>query len=138
MDGTTAQRVAEHRDILKGFDAQITRLDREEDELFGRIIRAKDREDAQVVFDGLAKVKAEKEKLEMLKKVRVRYEYLSDVLLMNFRRRWGRLSSGFPRVRYKVCRRQGHTMIINARTALHNHCLRMLSILALTRRCKFL
>lgn len=69
MDGITAQRVAEHRDILKGFDAQIVRLDREEDELFGRIIRAKGRDDAQVVFDALAKVKAQKEKLGTLKKV---------------------------------------------------------------------
>ncbi|RMX88038.1 hypothetical protein D0869_01919 [Hortaea werneckii] len=68
MDGNTAPRVAEHRDILKGFDAQIARLGREEDELFGKIIRAKDREGAQVVFDGLAKVKGQKEKLGTLKK----------------------------------------------------------------------
>ncbi|RMZ06037.1 hypothetical protein D0860_05681 [Hortaea werneckii] len=68
MNQTTAQRSAEHRDILKGLDAQISRLEREEDELFGRIIRAKDREDAQVVFDALAKVKGQKDKAEILKK----------------------------------------------------------------------
>ncbi|KAI7154775.1 hypothetical protein KC316_g825 [Hortaea werneckii] len=72
MDGTTAQRVAEHRYILKGFDAQIARLDRDEDELFEKIITAKDRDDAQVVFDGLAKVKAQKEKLGTLRKEETR------------------------------------------------------------------
>lgn len=47
--------VVEHRDILEGFDAQIARLDHE-DELFRRIIGARNRDEAQVVFDALAKV----------------------------------------------------------------------------------
>lgn len=82
MNQATAQRIAEHRDILKGLDAQIARLDREEDELFGRIIRAKDRDEAQVVFDALAKAKGHKDKAGILKKVLVRYDYLCDRSLM--------------------------------------------------------
>ncbi|KAI7279687.1 hypothetical protein KC345_g5192 [Hortaea werneckii] len=63
MDETTVRRLVEHRDILQGLDAQIARLDREEDELFGRIIRARDRDEAQVVFDALAKVKERRQRL---------------------------------------------------------------------------
>ncbi|KAI6876569.1 hypothetical protein KC338_g38 [Hortaea werneckii] len=63
MDETTVRRLVEHRDILQGFDAQIARLDREEDELFGRIIRARNRDEAQVVFDALAKVKERRQRL---------------------------------------------------------------------------
>lgn len=63
MDETTVRRVVEHRNILEGFDAQIARLDREEDDLFEKIILANNREDAQVVFDALTKVKERRQRL---------------------------------------------------------------------------
>lgn len=69
MNQTTAPRIVEHRDILKGFDAQIARLDREEDELFEKLERGQTRDEAQVVYDALTKVKGQKEKLVTLKKV---------------------------------------------------------------------
>ncbi|KAI7160517.1 hypothetical protein KC349_g3450 [Hortaea werneckii] len=63
MDETTVRRVVEHRNILEGFDAQIARLVREEDELFEKIILANNREDAQVVFDALTQVKERRQRL---------------------------------------------------------------------------
>ncbi|KAI7280492.1 hypothetical protein KC343_g195 [Hortaea werneckii] len=68
MDQVTEQDVSEHRDVLKGLDAQIARLTRREDELFRKMERGQSRDEAQAVFDGLAKTKAQKEKLGTLRK----------------------------------------------------------------------
>ncbi|KAI6843196.1 hypothetical protein KC340_g1431 [Hortaea werneckii] len=64
MEKVTEQEVAEHRDVLKGLDAQIARLTRREDELFKKMERGQSRDEAHEVFDGLTKIKEQRQRVE--------------------------------------------------------------------------
>ncbi|KAI7011888.1 hypothetical protein KC318_g5531 [Hortaea werneckii] len=64
MEKVSEQEVAEHRDVLKGLDAQIARLTRREDELFKKVERGQSRDEAQAVFDALTEAKERRQRVE--------------------------------------------------------------------------
>ncbi|KAI7502698.1 hypothetical protein KC367_g2015 [Hortaea werneckii] len=64
MDKIRNEEVAEHRDVLKGLDAQIARLTRREDDLFKKMERGQSRDEAQSIFDALTKAKEQRQRVE--------------------------------------------------------------------------
>lgn len=75
MEKVTEQEVAEHRDVLKGLDAQIARLTRREDELFKKMERGQSRDEAHEVFDGLTKIKEQRQRVEKERQVRLMFPH---------------------------------------------------------------
>lgn len=112
MDQVKKQEVSEHRDVLKGLDAQIARLTRREDKLFKQMERGPSRDEAQAIFDRLTKVKEQRQRVEKERKARL---FFLDCVLPNLadnfvnRRRLQPSSICSHRTNRGPCRRQGRS-----------------------------
>lgn len=122
MDKIRNQEVAEHRDVLKGLDAQIARLTRREDDLFKKMERGQSRDEAQSIFDALTKAKEQRQRVEKERQVQL---VLPDSTFRNLaddsvnRRKLQPLSSCSHRTNRGLCNGQGQSRVTSVR---RSHC----------------